>query len=343
MGKNRKRVRFLRWGAAVLALGMGIGLLHRQAFAKATYHITDGSRVMVHTTDARDAETVLAEAGVTLKAEDTYTLAPEACTISVNRGMAVTVEHHGERIETVSQGESVWQLLERLGIAWGERDRISASLEQPVYDGMVLKVELESYEVQSFSKLLPYETVFCTDPSLPAGEKRVLIPGRNGKVRCTALITYVNGAEWSREILREDVTVQPVRSVVAVGTGQPEREQASNVMPVIGNGLIRLPTGEVLTYSHEITSLATAYCDKGRTATGTQARVGAIAVDPTCIPYGTRMFIVSMDGEYIYGIATAEDCGSKEFIHDTRIDLHFDTYKECRQFGARWCKVYFLG
>ena len=111
---------------------------------------------------------------------------------------------------------------------------------------------------------------------------------------------------------------------------------------MIGNGLIRLPTGEVLTYSNEITSLATAYCDKGLTATGTQARVGAIAVDPECIPYGTRMFIVSMDGEYIYGIATAEDCGSKAYIYDTRIDLHFDTYQECRQFGARWCKVYFL-
>lgn len=114
-------------------------------------------------------------------------------------------------------------------------------------------------------------------------------------------------------------------------------------MPVIGDGTITLPTGEVLTYTGVITSSATAYCDKGRTATGTEARVGAIAVDPRVIPYGTRMFIISADGEYIYGIATAEDCGSLDHIVGTRIDLHFDTLAECIQFGNRDCFVFFLG
>lgn len=343
METSRKTVRLVCCGAVVLVLGMGAGLIHRQAFAKTTYHITDGSRVLVHTTDARDVETVLSEAGVMLEAEDTYTHEPTACTISVNRGMHVAVEHHGERMETFSSGETVWQLLERMGIDWGERDRISASLDQEVYDGMVLKVELETYEIQTYTAVLPYETVCCSDPTLSVGQQQILIRGQNGRVRCTAFVTYVNGQEESREILREDVTVQPVRAVVAVGTGQLGKAPEERTVPEIGNGLIHLPTGEVLTYSNVLTSLATAYCDKGLTATGTQARVGAIAVDPRCIPYGTRMFIVSMDGEYVYGIATAEDCGSKEYIYDTRIDLHFDTYQECRQFGARWCNVYILG
>lgn len=343
MRKNRIIVRFVGLGAVLLALGTGTVLLNRQMAAETTYCITDGSRVVIHTTAARDAETVLEEAGVTLGEADTYTLEPTADTISVNRGMSVTVEHHGQRIETVSWGEQVWQLLERLDIDWGERDRISAPLDAQVYDGMVLKVELETQEIRSHTAVLPYETAFCLDPTMAAGEQRVLTQGRNGRVCRTVLVTSINGQEESREVFAEEVTVQPVTGVVAVGTGQLVAEPENSSAPVIGGGLIRLPTGEVLTYSHEITSLATAYCDKGLTATGTQARVGAIAVDPECIPYGTRMFIVSLDGEYVYGIATAEDCGSKEFIYDTRIDLHFDTYKECRQFGARWCKVYFLG
>ena len=45
----------------------------------------------------------------------------------------------------------------------------------------------------------------------------------------------------------------------------------------------------------------------------------------------------------IYGIATAEDTGSRDHIMGTRIDLHFDTKAECRQFGSRDCLVYFLG
>ena len=59
------------------------------------------------------------------------------------------------------------------------------------------------------------------------------------------------------------------------------------------------------------------------------------------IPYGTRMYIVSNDGRYVYGIATAEDCGSA--IKGNRIDLYFDTVAECDRFGIRNCQVYFLG
>ena len=77
------------------------------------------------------------------------------------------------------------------------------------------------------------------------------------------------------------------------------------------------------------------------TATGTLCRVGAIAVDPKVIPYGTRMYIVTNDGRYVYGIAVAEDCGGA--IKGNRVDLYFNTDAECRAFGIRNCTIYFLG
>ena len=122
-------------------------------------------------------------------------------------------------------------------------------------------------------------------------------------------------------------------------------EQESNGMPVISDGVITTPDGEVLHYSGEMQAVATAYnnTDPGctiYTAIGTLCRVGAIAVDPTVIPYGTRMYIVSNDGVYIYGVAVAEDCGGS--IKGNRIDLYFDTTDECWEFGIRDCTVYFL-
>ena len=77
------------------------------------------------------------------------------------------------------------------------------------------------------------------------------------------------------------------------------------------------------------------------TATMTVVHIGTIAVDPRVIPYGTRMFIVSNDGEYIYGVSTAEDCGGA--IKGKRIDLYYPTLWECNQFGVRDCTIYFLG
>ena len=194
--------------------------------------------------------------------------------------------------------------------------------------------------IEEYTVALEPEVIRCWDPMLPRDQERVLREGRAGELLCRDRVTYINGNEAGRVMLEETVHIQPLSRVVAVGCADQQEPKSREL--IIGDGRISLPTGEVLTYSKVITSLATAYCDKGLTATGTQARVGAIAVDPEVIPYGTRMFIVSKDGQYIYGIATAEDCGSKDHIYDTRIDLHFDTYKECREFGARYCRVYFL-
>ena len=169
----------------------------------------------------------------------------------------------------------------------------------------------------------------------PAGTGRELL--------CTAEITYINGEETARRVLTETVTRMPTTEIIGVGAG-PVREKSE--APVIGDGYITLPTGEVLTYTHSDTVRATAYthtddgCD-AFTATGTVVHWGTVAVDPRYIPYGTRMFIMASDGSYVYGIATAEDCGGD--IKGDRMDLYMPTYEQCREFGRRRCTLYFLG
>lgn len=86
----------------------------------------------------------------------------------------------------------------------------------------------------------------------------------------------------------------------------------------------------------------TAYTTGGkvgtRTASGTQVRVGVVAVDRSVMPLGTKVYVVSNDGSYVYGFAVAEDTGVRGNI----IDLYMDTYNECIQFGVRDCTVYIL-
>ena len=108
--------------------------------------------------------------------------------------------------------------------------------------------------------------------------------------------------------------------------------------------VIMTSSGESYTYIDVMTCSATAYtCEGyvGHTYSGTLARVGAIAVDPTVIPLGTKMYVVSNDGQYVYGYCVAEDIGGG--IKGNKIDLYFDTYAECWDFGVRMCTVYILG
>ena len=345
----RRRNVLIQGYVALLSLILVLSLtalLSQTAFAT-TYVISDGDRVVTYTSFATDPEEVLDRAGVPLEEYDTYTTeAMEGgSAITVNRARHVTVHYRGQIMEVAGFEETVEHLLRRLGLELTGEDMISHGLEEEISDGMVLTVKQVLTRRETFSAVMSYETRFCADPLLPAGTEKVITPGQDGELLRTADITYVNGQETRRVILSETVLRMPVTRTVAVGTGEAESAEQTNA-PVIGDGYILLPTGEVLTYTHTDTVRATAYthtdagCDR-ITATGTTVRWGTVAVDPRYIPYGTRMFIMASDGSYVYGIATAEDCGGD--IKGDRMDLYMPTYEQCREFGRRRCTLYFLG
>ena len=238
------------------------------------------------------------------------------------------------------------ELLNRLNVILGEDDHISVGMDEQTYDGMEIVIDRVTYATETYSRTLPYSTEYVASPDLPEGEEQIVTAGCDGEELCTAMVTYENGQEINRNVTRTRTVVEPVNQVIAVGTAMAKEAVSGEL--TIGDGVIITPEGDMLTYTGCVNVLATAYtCEAtggyGITATGTRARVGAIAVDPFVIPYGTRMFIVSADGEYIYGIATAEDCGHPDYITGYRVDLYMDTEAECVRFGARDCQVYILG
>ena len=337
----------LRVLALLLPVLLALVLIRQTAFAK-TYVITDGERVVTYTTFATDPAEVLNQAGLTLDENDTYTTQTGEGVeeITICRSQRVTVCYHGEETVVTTFGETAGELLSRLNLEVGEYDVLSHTPDTLLDDGMALRVDSVIKRQESYTSTLPHETLLCNDASLPTGTREVLTEGVDGEMLLTADVLYVNGEETERAVLSETVTKAPVTEVVAVGTGEIPESADPDAMPVIAGGYITLPTGEVLTYTDSAAIRATAYthtdagCDM-TTYTGTTVHKGTVAVDPRYIPYGTRMFIVSNDGEYVYGIAVAEDCGGD--IKGDRMDLYFPTFDECIQFGRRVCTVYFLG
>lgn len=332
--------------AILLAVVCMVGTLSQTAQAENTYVITDGDAVTVHTTYASDPAKVLEEAGVNLSAEDIYTTesVDGVSEIKIQRLQKITVNYGEETVETTSYGESLKALFVRMGIVVDDSVDVSLPLDTETFDGMQVRVDRKGQHTESYTVEIPFEVTYCEDPTLPLGEEKVLAAGKPGQMICTADVSYVNGQEVSRNVYQQTVTVEPVTQVVAVGTG--EMVGKTNDKPIIGDGVIVLPSGEILTYNRKDKFLATAYthtddgCDE-YTANGARVKWGVVAIDPSVVPYGTRMFIVTNDGEYIYGLSTAEDCGTG--IVGKRVDLYMPTYDECMQFGARNCTIYFLG
>lgn len=85
-------------------------------------------------------------------------------------------------------------------------------------------------------------------------------------------------------------------------------------------------------YKRKMLVKAYAYSGGGRTAMGTRARVGAIAVDPRQIPLGTKVYVKG------YGHARAEDTGGN--IKGKTIDLYMNSNSACMRWGVRYVTVY---
>ena len=333
---------------SVLTLGiLCTALLAAQtAYARSTtYVVTDGDRVLVHTTYATDPADVVKELGIALEDTDILETEPtdDGFAINVVRGMSITVNVCGNPMEFLSYGETLGELLERNGIILKETFGTSIDLDAQVEDGMTVDITDTVITNDSYSLTVPFETIYQDTDLLPAGKEIVLTAGVAGQKLCTAEVVYINGQESVRTVLSEKVTNEPVNRVIARGTGNGK--PSGKKMPIIGDGVIITPEGDVLTYTHVDTFKATSYnrTEVGGqvTSTGTQTRVGVVAVDPRVIPYGTRMYIVTKDGHYIYGVGTAEDCGGD--IKNKRLDLFYETDAESRAFGVRDCYVYFLG
>lgn len=375
---GKKMTILMRAALLLLPVVIIVLLLTQTAFAKNTYLINDGGRVVIHTTYATDPVEVLGEAGLTLNDDDTFVTQPGlgVSEITIQRKQIITIRHGEQTLEVTSYGETVESLIERLSLILTGDEQVSVALDTQTYDGMTITISRSVQMEETYTTLIPFETTYCYDPSLADGEEKVLTAGVDGQLLCTATVTYVDGVEVNRIVLSQDVVRQPVNAMIAVGTyleqeapetepTEPPTTQPPTTVPpteapteapkpkpeftgkpIIEDGMITTPDGEVLTYTHAKVMRATAYNNQDPgctdyTATGTLCRVGAIAVDPSVIPYGTRMYIVSNDGRYVYGIAVAEDCGKS--IKGDRIDLYFDTTSECWAFGIRDCTVYFLG
>ena len=352
-----------------LALGIMVavilGALSLTVFAQNSYIITDGDDVTVHKSYSDDPDVVLDEAGIELSEEDTYTTTYNdgVSRIDIQRLQMVTVLYEGENRVVGTYGETVEELLSRMEISVDKGYALSCRPDDLTFDGMVVEIIQRSTELVTYVEAIPCPVNIYEDATLEIGEEIVLVEGSDGSVEYTAQITYENGAESSRIIMKETVLTEPVTRLVIRG---PERqideqpdlsdvqvafpvdpedgeEQTSIVTETISDGVITTVNGTTYEYYDKLTVTCTAYsCEgyTGITAIGTVARVGAVAVDPRYIPLGTKMYIVSNDGQYVYGYCVAEDTGG--LIKGYKIDLYFDTVDECWEFGVRTCTVYVI-
>lgn len=263
--------------------------------------------------------------------------------ITLKAGQTVSVRYHGAITTAEAQGETISALLTRLHIEPGPLDMVLVDLSGP---GTVLTVGSELTYYDRSVESVPYQTVRVATPDLPQGTEQVVQAGKNGTRTAVYEVVYSDGELVSRQFVKELDSTE-VDEIVDYGTAVSSVGSDDRIANVSkesdGSGILTFRSGNTMKFSKVKSMTATAYtAGTGgadySTAMGTTVHVGVVAVDRNVIPLGTRMYIVTNDGRYIYGLAVAEDTG----VRGNVVDLYYDTYTQCMNFGRRACTVYLL-
>lgn len=345
--KNKKKKKsfttvVLLIGLFIVVIGIGVGIYSDTLNAgmvgvdelkAATVTLNINSTPISVDTNAETVEELLNEQRIRLDERDYLAAELDApiydgMVIWLRLGVDIRINVDGDVLEVVSQPLTVQDALKLAGVTLNELDEVSLPLLQYIYNDTVIDVSRVWQEEVNEDQPIAPETVTQELTYLAPGSTTEINPGRQGILRGTFLVTYRDGEEIAREEIDSFVAQEPVDRVVGVG---PSTSTVSSTDALTAT----TEDGATFYYTDQFIVETTAYTWTGyRTATGTVPKVGTIAVDPSVIPLGTKVYIVG------YGFATAEDTGGA--VKGNIVDLYMDTEDECIQWGRRDAVIYLL-
>lgn len=295
--------------------------------------------VQIKTTDTNVGK-ILSKQGIILNEGDrvNYALTDSVndnAVIRIKRAISVDIYYMGKTESYVTTETNVAKILRDNGISVTEDCVVVPAVDEDVSDGALITVIARNAHDVVVHEEIDYSVIENENSELAPGERVIVQQGEKGVKEYTYRICYQDGVEVDRVLVDEQVLSEPTDEIVECG---PESVWELGV----------IPASRPANYTRVETFTATAYdaspADNGiwagKTSTGMPLTYGVIAVDPTVIPYGTKMYIESADGQYVYGYAIAGDCGGA--IKGKKVDLFFESRSTCYQFGRRAVNIYFL-
>jgi len=292
----------------------------------------DGSQSKVWTTESK-VKNILEEANIEVTEHDVLSAALDAEVgetnqIDIQKAFQLTLVDGLEERQVWSTSTTVANFLKQQGIQLNEFDRVENNLEKVITPEDKITVVRVEKVTDVVEESIDFAVETKSDSSLLKGKQKVVTKGENGKVARTYEITKENGKVINKVLQTEEIIQKPTTKVVAVGT------------KVVTAAVSRGNSGSSSS-SKEFYVTATAYtagCSgcSGVTATGLTLRDGmkVIAVDPSVIPLGTKVWVEG------YGNAIAADKGSA--IRGNKIDVFVGSKQQANSWGRKKVRIKIL-
>lgn len=268
----------------------------------------------------------------------------ETITVNPNPYCKVNIFADGNNYVVRAKG-SVADAIDAAGIEVDDDDLINVGLSEPLNASTNIVINRVEFVTEVKLEAIEYATEYKEDDSYVIGFSKVLVDGEEGELAKTICHTYVDGKLASSDIVSTEVTEEPVDEVIVQGTAEVNPIAAMSISQLDVPDYLALDENGVPTsYSNVLTGKSCAYSasPSAKTASGRQVKVGYVAVDPSIIPYGTELYIVSTDGNYVYGYAVAADTGTALLDGRILVDLFMESYDASCDWGAKQVNIYIL-
>jgi len=301
----------------------------------------DGNPKTVYTMRT-SAESILAQNFITVGKYDEilclYADTGDISEIVIHSAFGVTIEADGTEITVQMVRGTVADAFKKADITIGEYDTVNYALTDEVTEDMHIVLTRVEKVVTVTTEPIAYETKYYVTTLLKDGQTKTERSGVNGEKTVTVTETYSNGILVDTKI-KEKTTLKPVTAKVIVGSND-----APALSTLTFTDISLDENGIPTEYSKLVTGEATAYgaSDGNKTSTGVKPGIGYIAVNPKVIPYGSRLYIRSVDGKHIYGFAIAADTGPSVMKNITVADLFLGSDVEIYHWGRRNVEIYIL-
>ena len=343
--KDRKHSKLARAAGIVLMCALIVATSVYGILSVNVVSIFDGKETSKHYTLKSDVRGILVEAGY----NESYNVVSNnkdgnRINIEVKATFPVYITYGDKTFTHITAKATVAEIIADAGITLNEGDLISPALESVI-------------EGESYVDIIPKEeekTVITASKQEKKEEKKE----ENKKTASNKKPSSTSSKKPTSSTTSSKV---PTTSSKPSTSSQESSSSSTPVTGSLGNvtypGTAKNPISE-LTPSSPITLdengipvnyksskrvQATAYTHTGnKCATGVWPKPGYIAVNPKVIPYGTKMYIVSADGKYVYGYAIAADTGGFIKKRPNNVDLFMHTKSACQKFGRRDVIIYFL-
>lgn len=255
--------------------------------------------------------------------------------VYLDRALSVRLSVGGEPRVAYTRAQTVRDFLAEAGVVVEPMDRVFPGIDAMIEDGMRVNVTTVRDVLEVIDDPIAFDTVYEYDPDLEDGRQLLVQEGAEGDFHREYLVRRVDGVEIGRQTVSETI-LPPTDEVVSIGTyvepaPAPEPVQAPVWLPPAPAGPVDC-AGTLNVYATWYTAASAG--GNGWTATGVQVQHGVVAVDPSVIPLGTRMYIPG------YGFGVAADTGGG--IIGNMIDLGFGA-NDVYDWRTQWLDICILG